>query len=261
MNHSALHRPPIVMAAVALLASAILLTGCSTSASQTTAGVTVAPVSSERAKTYLLDAFVKRAEITETVTIESDLEDLVPNHEFTVQGESPQTLAEGIVFGSVQKAVPGAAYAAAADDTVDVEVPFSSSRAQWRVVVLTIKVDHGLGTFDGRNKVTVGAVIDGVLDPAVAIEGYKALGRVALVLNRPGKFAFDPELYSIRQSGALLGLVSDDGAIDFPALGAESADFVGDLDTVTDVVAENRRDVDVVTVKVAKNDFVRSDEK
>jgi hypothetical protein len=213
------------------------------------------------ARDYVLQGMVQRASAQDGVWPERKLADLVPSHRFRMNGATARPLADGIVVGTVVSADPGRGYTVTASDAAGgTEVAFESTSALWRVLVLTIKTDTRLGDVGGR-KIKVGVVIDGGMNTDEAAAGYLGLGRVALVLNKQGAFGFDPDLYSVRESGSLFGLVSTSGAISFPALAGQSADFVGSLDTVAEVVDESVQSAPVVDVTSEGAEFARSDDK
>lgn len=212
------------------------------------------------ARDYVLSSLEQRTSAADGVWVEDSLEDLLPSHEFAIDGGTPAPLAEGIVVGTVTSVDQGRGYMIEGDDAADgTEIPFADSRALWRVIVLTVKTDTRLGDVD-KKTIKVGVVIDGGMDVVKSRDGYLSLGRVALVLNAPGKFGFDPAMYSIRQSGALLGLVSASGKLRFPGLGTESADFVDGLDSIDEVVTEAVAPAEVVDVDQTEGEFIRDDE-
>jgi len=253
----------VTLSGLAVVLGSVLIAGC-TAIPTTTAssGVTAQTVGSPAdSRGYFFNAVESRFDATETVSVESGLADLLPNQEFSVLGNDAASLAGGIVFGTITKVSPGVAYTLSdSNDLVDVELPFDSADAMWRVAVLTVAVEDGLGEdIAGDKTVEVGYVIDGALDLDRTIAGLESLGQAAVVLNRQGKFEFDPELYSVRWSGALLGEVSADDEISFPGLGHDSEEFVGDLDTVEDVVKASKKKRKVISVDIKKNEYVRSE--
>lgn len=248
----------LVRFGVGAVASTALLTGCTVSVSDTAA--VSDSTSADEARNYVFTAMEQRTSSQDGEWVEDTLEDLLPQQEFSIDGADAAALAEGIVFGTVTDVAPGRGYfIEGADAAEGTEIPFDDSRALWRVIVLTVKTDTKLGDIDPKT-IKVGVVIDGGLDTAAAQAGYAALGRVALVLNEPGKFEFDPSLYSVRQSGALLGVVSKNGTISFPAMGSESTAFLDGLDTVAEVVAGAKEDTDVVDVETDGGQFERDDQ-
>jgi hypothetical protein len=240
----------------ALLGLALAVSGCSTAPDTTPVE---ASGTGADARAYVLGALQERASAEEAVWVEQSLDDLVPSHEFSIDGHKARALADAIVVGKVTTVEQGRGYMIEGDDAAGgVEIPFADPRSLWRVIVLTVKTDTRLGNVTSKT-IKVGVVIDGSMDVVQARDGYLSLGRVAIVLNEPGKFEFDPSLYSIRQSGALIGLVSKTGDVSFPALGAENDEFVGDLDSVEAIVDEAEAPAEVVTVDETKGEFASND--
>jgi hypothetical protein len=248
-------RPARTSRILRVIAAASVALGISTAA----AGCTSTPSASD-ARDYVIAQMSARASAGESIDIERTLGDLVPNHRFSVEGQKPAPLSAGIVFGRITKVSPGAAYTVdPADDTRTIRLAYDDETAIWRVAVLTVTTDTRVGGVSQKT-IKVGYVIDGAADPETMVTGLKALDRVALVLNAPGKFEFDRSLYSVRQSGALLGLVATDGDISFPALGVEEKAFLSDVDSVDDVVSEDATSAPVVTVELDGASIERSDE-
>jgi hypothetical protein len=257
-------RTTTVVAAVAASVISLAVAGCTVSTTSSAPGavgaVSVAKVDST-ARDYVIAGMVDRANAQDGVWPEQSLADLLPRHRFRLNGAKAEPLAEGIVVGTVTDVQPGEAYMIVGSDAAaGTEVAFDDPRALWRVIELTISTDTRLGDVNAKT-IRVGVVIDGGMDVATATAGYLGLGRIALVLNEPGKFDFDPDLYSVRESGTLFGLVSKHGEISFPALGGANDDFVGALDTVTAVVDEAADVAPVVAVTTDGGELVRSDDK
>lgn len=248
----------VVRVSVGAVAAAALLAGCTVSVADSVPASDSA--STVQARDYVFAAMEQRTSSQDGEWVEDSLDDLLPQQEFSIDGAAADSLAEGIVFGTVTNVAPGRGYMIEGADAAEgTEIPFDDSRALWRVIVLTVKTDTKLGDIDPKT-IEVGVVIDGGLDTKAARAGYLALGRVALVLNEPGKYAFDETLYSVRQSGALLGVVSKNGTISFPAMGAESTEFLDGLDTVAEVVAGAKEDTEVVEVETNGGQFEREGE-
>ena len=263
MNTTLALRPSArtITASFALGMGVVLLAGCAPLVTSEAPAADTTAVNFDDSRNYLFNAVESRFDSTETVVVEESLEDLLPSQEFSVEGSEAQSLAGGIVFGTITDVAPGVSYTINPDDELnDVELPFDSPEAMWRVAVLTIDIDNALGEeVDSDRTVTVGYVIDATLNLDLALDGFDKLNGVALVLNRPGKFEFDESLYSVRWSGALLGEVSSENEISFPGLGDESDEFVGELTTVDAVVKADKKRKKVVKVDVEQNQYVRSD--
>lgn len=246
-------RSSLLLAVAGASVIALSLAGCTVSSG-------AAAPSGAAARTSVIRDLVERASAQDGVWPERSLSDLLPSHRFRLDGAKAAALAQGIVIGTVTEATPGRGYMIVGDDASSgTQIAFDDPRAVWRVLELTITSDTRLG--DVAKTVRVGVVVDGSLAPDEAIAGYLGLGRIALVLNAPGKFDFDPDLYSVRESGSLLALVSKHGQITFPALGADNDDFVGALDTVPELVDEATDAAPVVDVTTDGADLQRSDDK
>ena len=240
------------------MAIALLGTSCSTQSVSSVTSAGGEPVD-YIARDYVIDRIAQRGEIFDGVWPETSIDDLLPNREFAIDGAAPEPLADGIVVGTVTAVDQGRGYAVEGDDAPGgIEVAFDDPRSVWRVVVLTITTDTRLGDADART-IKVGVVIDGGMDAEKARKGYLSLGRVALVLDEPGFFEFDPSLYSVRQSGNLFGVVTKSGAVQFPGLGSGAASFVGSTDTVADLVAEASEVPVVIDVSTKAGQFARDD--
>jgi len=194
---------------------------------------------------YVLSQSAERRELSDSVGRETNLSEVLPNHLFAVGDRTPAPLGAGLVFGTITAATPGAAYVEGTGGSEKVD--FDSPEADWRVLVLTVEVDSAVGAVSGSSTVSIGMVLDPLADIDLTIEGYKSMGEIIAVLNGPGRYDFDGTLYSVRQEGALLGLVSESGEISFPAVREESA-FIGDLHTVADVLAEATAPVTITKI-------------
>jgi len=204
--------------------------------------VATSPASTDRGASetaqYAIDLLGDRTAGTDNGAREKTFADLLPNHTFQVGSAEPVALASGIVIGTVTGVEPGSAYSADAGSDAGSELDFADPDALWREIVLTVSVDSAVGEVSGDATVRIGLAIDGTADIDKATAGFESLGRIIAVLDGPGAFAFDPEVYSVRQGGGLVGLVAENGSISFPYLGEKNAEFLDGLDTVTDVLTE-----------------------
>jgi hypothetical protein len=196
-------------------------------------------VSQEEARQYAVEHLEGGNQGAGGVWIERNLADLLPNQRFSVDGGSAQPLAEDVVIGTITRAEGGAGYAVEGEDAPGgTVVPFDSDDAVWRVADLTITVDDSLGDrFDSGQEVRVGVGFDGGADTRTMLQGLE--GReVLVVLDAPGFYQHDRQLYSIGHFHALLGFVAESGAVSFPLLGDDEQAFVGGLDTLEEIRAE-----------------------
>jgi len=186
---------------------------------------------------YAIDLLTARGNSTVGVVREKTLADLLPNHKFVVGDSKPVALAAGIVVGTVSDVSPGAAFTF---DTAGepVEVDFDDPSAAFRDLIITVSVESALGEVSGDAEVAFVIDIDGSADVNKAVSSFASLGRVIAVLDNPGRNAFEPNDYSVRQSGALFGVVREDGAISFPRLGGDNGEFLDGTDTVAEVLTK-----------------------
>lgn len=233
-----------VAALIALTLATAVATVVNLQSGEAASGPTAtASATSDPASTYVFDQIADRALSSGFTAREKTLADVLPNHFFAVGDSTPVTLATGIVFGTVSKVEPGVAYISDAGDgsgtdEIGTEVDFDSVDADWRVIVVTIKVDSALGGISGDSTVSLGLTVDGAADTARIFAGYESMDHIIAVLDGPGDVSFDRDLYSVRQDGLLFGLVADDDSITFPALGAQGDAFIDGLVTKTDVLLE-----------------------
>ena len=237
---------------VGVLIALTLSTGVATVVNLQAGEASTGPTASATATTdpssateYVFSLNAERRDFSNAKTREKTLSDVLPNHLFAVGDAEPVPLGTGIVFGTISEVTPGAAYIDGVDGTDS--VAFTSEDADWRVVVLTVEVESALGEVSGSSSVSIGMVVDGDDDIDRVFEGYRSMGQVVAILNGPGKYEFDSSVYSVRQNGGLLGLVSPTGSISFPAI-PDDVDFIADLRTMSDVLAEATSPVSITEV-------------
>lgn len=191
-------------------------------------------------------------DMIDAVYLERNIRECLPNVRFASDaGEGvPRPAYGGVVEGRVVdvSAPRGFRDDIERDTSSSTEVDPFSPDASWGLVELTVEVADD---FDPSVE-DPGTVVIGVVIPAPASE-KRPLGalegqRVLVVYEPPGRFELDPDLRFVARSGALLGLLADDGAISMPVLGDAEADFLGDLTTVDALAAaaaEPERTIDV----------------
>lgn len=168
---------------------------------------------------------------------ESRLGDLLPNGAYGGQQTGEVGRALAVVVGNVVDARAGAAYYSPGDAPRSTQLEdFSDARAQWRVIEVTLNPTHIWGRVVADEPIVFGLVVDSEVDPASALLGASSLGNVVVVLDQPGFFSHSPDLAPVRQNGALLGNVSEDGKLAFPLL-PDSKRFLAGIETVQDLAA------------------------
>jgi|GEM_PF-990219 len=183
----------------------------------------------------LFEALRARQELADRVYPERTFADLVP----PADGSDAATpISEGVIIGTVTAAEPGRAYTMGGSDAAGgTEVAFDDDAALWRTLTVTVAVERTFGPrLDGADQIRFGIPLDGAQDAHGAMNELAALGRVIVVLDPQGRFAYDPDLYGVHWDGAFLGLVGDDGRFEFPAL-ADDVDvaFMAGLDEVAEI--------------------------
>jgi hypothetical protein len=185
---------------------------------------------------YVADFFAESARSAFSdlaIVPERSLRDLLPNRLFAVDGGEPAPLAAGIVVGTVSRATGAMAY----DSVTGEETPFEAENVSSRVIVVDIAVESTFGGASGGETVRVGVRVPGTIDGVTATQGLSDWGRVIVVFDPAGDFAFDATVTAARGGYLLVGRVSADGTISFPALGASEVDFLRGIETV-DAAAE-----------------------
>lgn len=174
---------------------------------------------------YAKSTFAGADSSAENEAREIALENLLPNHLYSFDGEPPAPLAAGIVIGEVTGAVGAFALDSASGARVEFDVTDAVSA---RVIDLDIAVQTGLGEASGRSNVAVRVRIDGDIDPALILAGVVEFPRVIIVLDSTDS----DDLFQSRRGTVLVGFVDDLGTITFPALHETESAFIGSLTTI-----------------------------
>jgi hypothetical protein len=165
---------------------------------------------------------------------------MLPSQQFSINGGPAASRTSAVVIGRVADVRAGRGFSHKDDAPKSTEVAFDSPEALWRTVEVTVAVEQGWGKVTGQDKVTFAVVIDRGANATAAMSGLRALERVFVVLDRQGRYAYSPGLYSIGHSGDLLGTVDAQGNIQLPVM-ENSAKFMKGLDTVAELRAEAAR--------------------
>lgn len=180
-----------------------------------------------------------QAEVGDAVWLDQTLSDALPNVTFSWDGEPGAPAYGAVIDGHVREIVEGAGYRDSIDDN-DAQhrevLPFDSTEANWRMVVLTVEVvdDFGAST-ELPSVIEIGVRLDGTTDPEMVRKGFEGQ-HVFAVLNAPG--LLEPkEAYTVARNGALIGVVLDDGSVSLPGLGVEEGSYVDVLTTLKAIEA------------------------
>lgn len=198
---------------------------------------------------YAISHLQARHEARDAVYIDQNLQQLLPNQEYSVSGESAAPLVAGIQSGVITSIAPGAGYAVDGDaDSGTVVDPFSDS-ALWRVVELTVSTDQSVGSVATRT-MRVGLAMDAEAD----YESFKngLIGQqVILPVEEQGFFRHDPSLFSIAHGGSLLGIIGQDNSLHFPVLDADEEEtYAAGITTVPELFREASEDRAVLDVTI-----------
>lgn len=157
----------------------------------------------------------------------------LPHQTFTVAGQKVGSDAEAVVLGEVVAAKVVRAFHLPGGDDADApsgtEIAIDDPRAQWRIIELDIAVEDQIGA-EVESRARAAFSVDGP-DYKRLLAEAESLGSVIVVLDQPGSYDFDEGLWRVSNIGTLIGQVDENGAVTFPALGDESASFVGNLTT------------------------------
>jgi hypothetical protein len=144
-----------------------------------------------------------------------------------------------LVIGTVTRVDRGPAYRHDGEDVLT-RVDFDDPSAAERTVDITVSVEEEFGR-NGASASSPGELAFrwgglGSMNPTERDEymaSLRALGQVVVVLTTrddPDGQVFIPIL-----QGGLLGQVTDAGELRFPGLGADEAEFIGTIQTVSDI--------------------------
>ncbi len=164
-----------------------------------------------------------------------DLTELLPNTSFVAPGVEPRTYAEAVVVGRITDVEPGFAFYPTSDQPDGVVTDFSDARAMWKTIHLNVAVEEQLGGDGVGETVTVRYSIDASDDFDAMKQGLLSLGTVVLPLTHVPADSYDPSMYWIGESGALLTRVID-GQLRIPALPPdEEKQMLSTADTLSEL--------------------------
>jgi len=205
---------------------------------------------------YLFAHLQARSHSQDADWLESSLSEMLPSHQFSVNGGPARPRGSGVVVGRVTDVRAGKGFAHPDDAPKSTVVDFNAKEALWRTVEVTVAVDEAWGRVAGQQAVTFAVIIDRGADAAKAVNGLRTLGRVFVSLDRQGRFAYAPGLYSISHSGDLFGTVDAQGNIELKAT-EHGDEFMKGLNTVAQLRAEAAKAPTVVKVDIVDGVGVR----
>ncbi|GIH02481.1 hypothetical protein Rhe02_05480 [Rhizocola hellebori] len=202
-------------------------------------GVSATPSDRDAAadSAYLFGHLHARSHSLDAMWFESSLAEMLPSQQFSVNGAPAASRTSALVIGQIADVRAGRGFSHKNDAPSSTEVGFNSPQALWRTVEVTVSVEQAWGKVAGQDKVTFAVVIDRGANATAAINGLRSLGRIVVSLDRQGRYAYSPGLYSISHSGDLFGTVDAQGNIQLPVM-ENGAGFMKGLDTVAELSAE-----------------------
>jgi hypothetical protein len=196
---------------------------------------------------YLLNHLRARSHSLDAMWFESSLAEMLPSQQFSVNGGPSASRTSALVIGQVAEVRAGRGFSHKDDAPSSTVVGFNSPDALWRTVEVTVAVEQAWGKVAGLGKVTFAVVIDRGANATAAISGLRSLGRVVVALDRQGRYAYSPSLYSISHSGDLLGTVDAQGNIQLPVM-ENGTGFMKGLDTVAKLSAQAAQSPQSITI-------------
>lgn len=238
-----------VLRPVVALVSGVILLASLSSCSQGNSSHRHVSLDGKAASAALFDHLHNRNQAADLVSVEQTFRELVPSQRFSIAGAPATPLSAGLVVGTVSDVSEGRAYTNLNDAPKSTELDFYAREALWRVIEVTVSVEQAWGSASSSDSVSFGVVVDRAIDPGTAINGLRDLGRVIVSLDDAGRYEYMPRLYSVSQSGALLGTVDGVGAISFPGKDAGEA-FMDGLDTLNEVAVAAKSSPAVINVQI-----------
>lgn len=163
-------------------------------------------------------------------------------------------------MGRVTDVAPGRGFyvpgdGALADAASATATSFDDSRSQWKIASVEIAVDQAYGLPDGPDSVRVSGFLTGT-NYERQVAGILSLGEVIVVLDLSRAYEWDQDLLYVARGGNLFGDVDAAGNVAFPALADDSADFVGELATTSDIADDASRSKPTILISVDRESGV-----
>ncbi|WP_117208037.1 hypothetical protein [Allorhizocola rhizosphaerae] len=183
---------------------------------------------------YLIDHLRSRSHATDAVWVETSFAEMLPSQSFSVNGAPAAPRGSGVVIGRITDVRAGRGFAHPDDAPKSTQVDFNAPDALWRTVQVTLAVEEAWGKVAGQRTVTFAVIIDRGADATAAMNGLRALERVVVSLDRQGRHAYAPDMYSISRNGDMFGTVDAQGNIQLPVMD-DATVFMQGLDTVAEL--------------------------
>lgn len=157
----------------------------------------------------------------------------MPQVRYSIDGRDPISVADAYVVGDFVKVEPGGSFkwTEDAENEFRQEVPFNAEDAQSSTIHLTLNIRRSIvdpnqpeqvhRDLARGNDVTLGLALGTPVNiDAVRSELMSAKSFAALLYEPSPVFEYDRSLWAIVLDGGLLGTVTDDRTVTFPALEA-----------------------------------------
>jgi len=202
-------------------------------------------VSDAEAVDTVFDTLSGQGDSADGIYYAENLADHLPSQLVVLDGAPPVALSAGVVHGSVQDARPfsasGLATLPSGEEDPDGEpAGFYDPDADWRMVAVWVNVQESWGaTLPETGTVEFVLPVDISADADAFMRGLETLDNILVVFT--STYSEDESLYRVAETDTALGLVDDAGAITFPAMGEEAAEFIGRTGTLKALDAQARQ--------------------
>lgn len=208
---------------VAVIATMLSMTGCA--ASSTESHESDAPY--RPGTSYVGLQLRQRAALTNVTRYHQDVEQLLGNTLFQINGGPAQALTDAVLVGEITSVAPGLGFAIdGADAPSGTPVDFDDPAALWRTVHVDVEIDEVLtGDLRVGSTITVGFAFGSMSSYEDVAEDLRAMPNVLLFVDGDSAmFDYDQNIFAVVEDGAMLGVVSGaDESITFPGLSTEAA--------------------------------------
>lgn len=185
-----------------------------------------------------LSALRERHDAATVLRPYGSLVDLLGNREYVNGQGDPRPLTVAVVVGTFGDVSEGLGFVVEGKDApAGTPVAYADGSALWRTQHVDFQVQEVLSGQVADNDIRVGLSF-GDRTPSVNTteSELRAMGKVVLFLEKTAVFAYDPSVYSIVESGAMMAPISDKGQLSVPVLPAdEAADFLAPADSLAEL--------------------------
>lgn len=194
-------------------------------------------------------AIAERAGGADSVNWATKLSDFLPAQQYVIDDSAPRSLGAGVVSGTVTGVSGAGAWETLGDDGDSAkQVSFDAPDADWRTILVQIKVDDANSYGNFPDVLTAEFSLSGDQDYSGVMEGLRSMSTVIAAVDEKGSYELTPDAYPIELEGQALGQIQD-GDISFPALGAADTAFVANTKTLRALRREAANDHKPIVIK------------